>query len=395
MKIDSKTVTRAAAYVSQYMDARLPKHFVYHDLNHTISVVNATTEICDGAEVKGHDKKILQVAAWFHDLGYTKQVAGHEQFGASIAEEFLSGEGIRKEDIDRVKACILATRYPQHPVTRDEKILCDADMIHLGKKGFMTVVTPLRQEWTDSKNLSYSDNEWYQLNIDFLLAHKFQTAYCRKQYAPQKDKNVRKLRKLLSTPGAGVAVTSVIPKIERSRSPKIVKGVETLFKNSSRNHMELSAMADNKAHILLSISSLIISVVLSFSIQGISRGAQFILPAALLLVVCLTTIVLAVLTTKPKISKGTFTVEQIRSHEINLLFFGNFHKMDLSVYEWGIHELMADKEYLFNSMTKDIYYLGKVLAVKYKYLDIGYKVFMYGLIASVAAFSISLFSFNA
>lgn len=395
MKIDSKTVTRAAAYVSQYMDARLPKHFVYHDLNHTISVVNATTEICDGAEVKGHDKKILQVAAWFHDLGYTKQVAGHEQFGASIAEEFLLGEGIRKEDIDRVKACILATRYPQHPVTRDEKILCDADMIHLGKKGFMTVVTPLRQEWADSKNLSYSDNEWYQLNIDFLLAHKFQTAYCRKQYASQKDKNVRKLRKLLSTPGAGVAVTAVIPKIEKSRSPKIVKGVETLFKNSSRNHMELSAMADNKAHILLSISSLIISVVLSFSIQGISRGAQFILPAALLLVVCLTTIVLAVLTTKPKISKGTFTVEQIRSHEINLLFFGNFHKMDLSVYEWGIHELMADKEYLFNSMTKDIYYLGKVLAVKYKYLDIGYKVFMYGLIASVAAFSISLFSFNA
>jgi hypothetical protein len=63
--------------------------------------------------------------------------------------------------------------------------------------------------------------------------------------------------------------------------------------------------------------------------------------------------------------------------------------MDLEVYEWGIREMMYDKDYLYKSMTKDIYFLGKVLAAKYRYLNIGYRIFMWGLLASVAAFAIS------
>ena len=148
-------------------------------------------------------------------------------------------------------------------------------------------------------------------------------------------------------------------------------------------------MADSKAHILLSVSSLIVSVVISFVLGQLSQKAFLILPTAVLLLVCLATIVIALLTTKPKISRGTFTAEQIRNGQVNLLFFGNFHRMDIATYEWGVNEMMHDEQYLYNSMTKDIYYLGKVLAVKYRYLNIGYAVFMYGIIASVAAFCCS------
>jgi hypothetical protein len=63
--------------------------------------------------------------------------------------------------------------------------------------------------------------------------------------------------------------------------------------------------------------------------------------------------------------------------------------MDLELFEWGIEEVIYDKDYLYRTMTKDIYYLGKVLAVKYRYLNIGYRVFMFGLIGSVIAFAIS------
>ena len=100
-------------------------------------------------------------------------------------------------------------------------------------------------------------------------------------------------------------------------------------------------------------------------------------------------VVFAVLTTKPKISKGIFTREQVARREANLLFFGNFHNMDLSTYDWGVKEIMNDKEYLYSSMTRDVYYLGKVLAGKYRYLNVGYKIFMYGLIASVLTFAVS------
>jgi hypothetical protein len=63
--------------------------------------------------------------------------------------------------------------------------------------------------------------------------------------------------------------------------------------------------------------------------------------------------------------------------------------MELGLYEWAIEEMMYDKNFLYKSIARDIYFLGKVLAVKYKYLNIGYRVFMYGLIASIAAFGVS------
>lgn len=169
------------------------------------------------------------------------------------------------------------------------------------------------------------------------------------------------------------------------------RGVETFFRNASRNHMELSNMADSKAHILLSINSIIISVIISVLSKRLEQSPYLIVPTGILLAISLITIVFAVLTTKPKISRGIFTKDQVAKREANLMFFGNFHKMDLQTYEWGMQEILNDKDYLYSSMTRDVYYLGKVLAIKYRYLNIGYKVFMFGLIASVLAFAISFY----
>jgi hypothetical protein len=206
---------------------------------------------------------------------------------------------------------------------------------------------------------------------------------------------VMKLEQLNSTPVLNnnhnilSAVTG--SKTKKGKQPRLERGVETLFRLTSGNHMKLSGMADAKAHILLSINSIIISIVLSVLVKNLSQLPYLIFPTILLLGVNLASIVFAVLTTNPKVSKGLFTAEQIRDREANLLFFGNFHKMEWETYEWGIKEMMYDKEYLYKSMTKDIYFLGKVLATKYHYLNIGYKVFMFGLIASVLAFGVSFF----
>jgi hypothetical protein len=41
-------------------------------------------------------------------------------------------------------------------------------------------------------------------------------------------------------------------------------------------------------------------------------------------------------------------------------------------------------------MIKDIYFLGVVLARKYRYLRISYTIFMYGLILTVIGFGIAV-----
>ena len=73
-----------------------------------------------------------------------------------------------------------------------------------------------------------------------------------------------------------------------------------------------------------------------------------------------------------------------------MLFFGHFSKMSLETYQEGIMQMLKEKDYLYESLTKDIYYLGVVLAKKYKYLRISYTIFMYGLIASVVAFGLAM-----
>ena len=118
---------------------------------------------------------------------------------------------------------------------------------------------------------------------------------------------------------------------------------------------------------------------------------QLLLPTLMLVVTCLITIVLAILATRPNVAKGRFTRDDIHNKKTNLLFFGNFHNMQLKDYEWGMKEMMNDREYLYGSMIKDIYFLGKVLAKKYKFLRISYNIFMFGLVISILSFGIALY----
>ncbi|MEQ8243264.1 Pycsar system effector family protein, partial [Fulvivirga sp.] len=101
---------------------------------------------------------------------------------------------------------------------------------------------------------------------------------------------------------------------------------------------------------------------------------------------CLTTIVFAVLATRPNVSSGKFTTEEIREKKTNLLFFGNFHSMELDNYMWGMREMMKDADFLYGSMIKDIYFLGIVLGKKYRMLRKSYNVFMFGFIISILSF---------
>jgi hypothetical protein len=162
-----------------------------------------------------------------------------------------------------------------------------------------------------------------------------------------------------------------------------------MFRTTSSNHFELSSLADSKSNIMISVNSIIISVALTVLLARLAFYPQYIIPTVVLLIVCLSSIIFAILATRPSINKGRFTEEDIRNKKTNLLFFGNFHRMKLDEYQWAMNEMLKDREYLYDSMIKDIYYLGVVLAKKYKFLRISYTIFMYGIIAAVIAFAVA------
>ncbi len=161
------------------------------------------------------------------------------------------------------------------------------------------------------------------------------------------------------------------------------RGIETMFRNSGKNHMQLSQIADNKANIMLSINALILSISITGLIPRLGLFPELSIPLIILVVVCLISMVFATISTIPSVSKGITTREECDRKEGNLLFFGNFHAMKREQYEMAMKELMNDREFLYGTMVRDLYYLGVVLARKYALLRVAYLVFMYGMVLAV------------
>ncbi len=403
MQVEQKTILESTEeYASVFFDQHISDKYTYHNLQHTINVVNAVKEICAQENLTEEVIESLEIAAWFHDMGYDQGAEGHEQRSAEYATKFLTEQGFSKDRIHTICANILATKYPQVPTTLAEKILCDADLNHLGKDTYWDRCGKVRQELALVKDLIMDEQEWIDFELEFMKNHKFHTTVGQTTYEKNKLKHIKLLIKQkarlnpdsLSSDEIVILAKKTEKKKKKNKSKKKVekkiplgRGVETMYRTTYRTHVNLSSIADNKANIMLSINAIIVSISVSTLVPKFSDNPKLIAPTLLLLLVCLASIVFATLSTMPKVTEGVFSREDIRQKRSNLLFFGNFYNMKMEDFHWGMQEMIKDSDFLYSSMTRDLYFLGKVLAKKYSYLRTCYRIFMYGLILSVIAFA--------
>lgn len=384
--------------------------YAYHNISHTEGVVNASVEMGDHYQLPEEDQLALLLAAWFHDTGYIKGIPeNHELEGQRIATAYLQRKEVPDSLIEKVTGCIAATKIPQLPKSLIEQIICDADLYHLGTDDFINDNKSLRRELIAISGEEISKKEWRRKNIEFLQQHQYFTDYARVKLEPIKQQHLQRLinkedagKKEITGEKIPVANKSQVSKnpiagnpsdekIKKEKESRTDRGVGTMFRIMSDNHVSLSQMADSKANIMISVNTIVLSILVSVLLGKLQYYPQFIIPTVLLCIVCLCAIIFAILATRPNVNKGTFNPEDVQQKKINLLFFGNFFKMDLPDYEWAMNEMMNDREYLYRSMIKDIYYLGKVLAKKYKFLRLSYNVFMFGLVVAIIAFGIAFF----
>ena len=382
-------------FVSALLNDQLDHHFMYHNLSHTQRVVAATKEILEGEKIHGEDAHKLIIAAWFHDTGYTESKTNHEEHSVGIAQKFLKEHKLSDSFIDEVSHLIMATKMGYEPLNDYEKLIRDADSSHFKDKDYSGVSELLRREWELSMDKSYSDIEWIEENISFFTKHhRYYTDYALENWQSGKDKNLAALFKSLSKQAKEKKrnekkAEELALKKDKARLPE--RGIETMFRVTLRNHITLSDIADTKANILLSVNAIIISVALSSLLPKLDNpsNGHLIIPTLIFLLFTVVSMVLSVLATRPNVTRGKFTKEDVKEKKVNLLFFGNFHKMGLGEFEWAMGEMMKDKDYLYGSMTKDLYFLGLVLNRKYSLLRSTYTVFIIGIVVSVLAFAIS------
>lgn len=407
MQFKNDLLSEVEIHISSFFKEHIPLEYVYHDFQHTAHVVEAAKAIATAYQLSEKELEILQLAAWFHDTGYNKGQEKHEERSCEFAENYLREIDYDQEAIAQVKACIMATKVPHNPTNLFEKILCDADFSHLGSKSYWDRCYRVRQELLNTKEIIMSEQEWVDFELNFVTQHQYHTPVARQIYNKRKQKHIRQLhkQKLRLNPESKESMQLLKKKKKKKKNdpkkkknPKrdlkqlnLGRGVETMYRTTYRTHVNLSSIADNKANFMLTINSIIASIVMtSLLTQLEDNSSKLFYPTLLLLTVCLTSLVFAIMATRPKVTEGKFSRDDIREKRSNLLFFGNFYNMELKDFHWGMMEMIKDTDFLYSSMTRDLYYLGIVLAKKYKLLNYCYNIFMYGLILSVLAFALVL-----
>lgn len=392
----SNTIVKdAAEYVFNLYKDKLPGDYVYHNYNHTAETVKACKKLSKSYNLTSRDYEVLLLAALFHDTGYINTYENHEIESVKFMKDYLKGN-YPEDDMSEIESLILSTKYRTIPDGSMQEILHDADYINLGKKSFNHRADLLRIEWERILHKTYTEEEWAQIQIQFLIDTTFKTEDAVIKYNEQKEQNILEQRDKIDS----LAKNEIKKEEKHKLNPiKDGRGIETLYRSVYDYHISLTSIADNKANMMISINTIIISIVITlfgtgftFSSQSEFSSVRFVFPMAFLLLSSLLAVVFAILSARPNVT--TKEKYELSKKDSSILFFGNFAQLQLREFVNRIKELKEAKEELYESMSIDIYYLGSVLIRKYNFLSWSYNIFMFGMVISAVGFLIiMLFSY--
>lgn len=192
-EMNSALILRADKYVRELL-SKIPKKMFFHNLQHTLDVVEGVLLLGEKNELATSELEIVVLAAWFHDTGFNSKYFGHEKESQNIAFLFLTEEEYDEEKIDLVLQCIESTCVPQYPRNLMQRVLCDADLMHLSKDNYPERLCLLREEWEVVLNNSYLDQVWYTENLKFLRDHRYYTSYGKRNLSLGVMRNIERLQ---------------------------------------------------------------------------------------------------------------------------------------------------------------------------------------------------------
>ncbi len=381
---------------NQQYDTRL----LFHSYQRTHDIVTKVDEMGKALNFSDSTIEVALLAAWFHATGYLFDYNDPVSKSTEQAKAFLSSQRYSSDKLNKVLAAINTTNDTINPVSKEEQLLNDAIASLNATENFFEHRPLLRLEWEFLQNRKLSTYEWNQIQLQELLNTRFHTDYGKLNYSNEVAKNIRsqkdrveknKLNQLQLVDGK----EGQLRKFQRL-GPKNSGGgaIQTYFRTNYRNHINLSAIADNKANIMISVNAILISVIISIlSYRNISQTQPMVLlPVVIFLATGLSSLICAVLSIRPKVTsknQGPIKMEEAKK---NVVFFGNFINLNLEQFEEAMDAVLRDKELLYGNMTRDLYFLGKVLDKKYRFLTMSYNIFMIGFAATVITFMIALFS---
>ena len=413
---NSNPLEQTEFFVTKVATEEFSNKLVYHDIEYIHRIITAAKEISVAEGISEDDKEVVLLSVWLSVVGYKNLeffkdinepadlVRNSSTYSYPIAEQLLNSFTYPEPNKSRVLDLIL--NKPE-----DLKLKNDPD-IHLAE----IISDALNSDWaSDKAELHYkhlyqelllmeaiaiSKSSWREKGAEYLKNHQYLTEYTKTNWTPKKEKHIEWLKeqnKQYSMDQKAILKQELdISDIELKKLKKSLldlksrddKGIQTMFRTTSRNHYTLNQMVDGKANIMISVNAIILSLIISRIIGQVETWCLHNSPILIMLITSSLSIIFAIFAIRPAKSHGEFTEEEIRNRQGNLLYFGNYHNMSFRDYQWGMLQLIKDGDNLYTTMIRDLYFLGQMLERKYRNLRFSLNIFMIGFTVAVVSFVI-------
>jgi hypothetical protein len=176
----------------------------------------------------------------------------------------------------------------------------------------------------------------------------------------------------------------------KSKEAKASRDTQTFYRVNFNNNIGLLQIADNKANLLISINTLLISAIIAISGYGAisdkieTMGIRVLLPLVMIMLACLISTILAVKAAKPTLIRNK--TDEDTNQVSSILFFGESSNYTLPEYLEKIAAIIPDHKAMYNHMSIALYQQGKVLNKKYNLLAYAYSIFMFGIASGALAY---------
>jgi len=346
--------------------------------------------IAGQSELSQSESERAAVAVWLYFTALERGVlfaSRQEKILESV--RLLEELELPEEDRRQIQRAVMAA-VNSEPADLFDEVVCDAVNSIILQADQLSDFS--QQELLLYQTLAGANVGWLRLLREQLGQLRFFTEYGRSHFNDKRDSLLEKLntyqKAMRREQREELMQEFNLSKKDLKRLKKLGKrdnrGVQTLFRLTSRNHFTLNAMVDRKANIMISINAIILSVMIGGLVGGLSEAWEIrIGPIVLLILTSSLSIIFAVFSIRPEVSHGEFSREELRAKKGNLLFYGNFLKVSLKDFEREILQLLNDRHYLYLSMIRDIYFLGETLNKKNRLLRISLNIFLVGIILAV------------
>ena len=382
--------SKAKEYVRGRFNDDLDPMYLFHNYAYSEEIADKAEELAEAAELDDPTAERLKIAALFYPLGYT---GGPENFAERSAQELKKFAAKENYDAGDAPAWIIAVPDAKPKSDFMVRLLHDAAWSWLGRKRYdrRSDLLQLEREAIAGKE---GDPVVFGHDMqEFLLRFNYLTDEGKAEFDKRRRKNVSKQQ------SNNYKIQQ--KEVKAKTGKNFGRGIDTMYRTAFRNHINLSRIADDKANMMISINTIILSILIAISGAGLSffeelffSSPEFLAPIIILLLSSLTAVIFAVFSARPKVTEYRIKKRKLlESKEASLLYFGNFLKIEKSDFIRYLSEMKMDQDSLYDDLARDLYDLGQVLHRKYLLLTISYNTFIGGLALAVLTF-LSVYVWN-